>query len=214
MSARFGAAQVVVALAAAAAVAGCSSTPSTSSAPPPSGSASGSGSGSATPGPTATSSAPALPQVCSDVLPLIDLDQALGTPLTGRTDQIEGVPEPKINRTGRITCRFGILTDPRTKKAKPAKIEVGVSTYTDEAAAKDRVESTIVSLRGDGATPHPVTANGVEANVLTGAGVGTFVCATGNRTVVVTLAPKVVPGAKTIDALTKVGELALKNIPR
>jgi hypothetical protein len=207
MFARFGAVRVLVVLAAAAAVAGCSSTSSNSSAPPPS-TASGSGGGSATP------TAPALPQVCSDVLPLIDLDQALGTPLTGRTDQIQGVPEPKINRTGRITCRFGIVTDPRTHKPGAPKIEVGVSTYTDEAAAKDRVESTIVSLRGDGAAPHPVTANGLDANVLTGAGVGTFVVATGNRTIVITLAPRVVPGAKTIDALTKVGELALKNIPQ
>jgi hypothetical protein len=50
--------------------------------------------------------------------------------------------------------------------------------------------------------------------VLTGSGVGTFVAAAGNRTVVITLARGVVPGAKTIDALTKVGELALKNIPQ
>jgi hypothetical protein len=171
MFARFGTARVIAVLAAAA-VAGCSSTPSTSSAPP-SGTASGSGTGSAAPTASATSSAPALPQVCSDVLPLIDLDQALGTPLTGRTDQIQGVPAPKINRTGRVTCRYGIITDPRTHKAGAPKIEVGVSTYTDEAAAKDRVESTIVSLRGDGAAPHPVTANGLAANVLTGAGVGT-----------------------------------------
>jgi hypothetical protein len=203
----------VLLAAAAAALAGCTSS-GNSAAPPPSSTASGSAGASGTPTASATPSAPALPAVCSDVLPLIDLDTALGTPLTGRTEQIQGVAEPKINRTGRITCRFGVLTDPRTKKAGAPKIEVGVSTYTDDAAAKDRVETTIVGLRGDGASPHPVTANGAAATVLTGAGVGTFVAAVGNRTVVITLAPRVVPGVKTVDALTKVGELALKNIPQ
>jgi hypothetical protein len=214
MFARIGVARVGLLLAAAAAaVAGCSSS-GNSAAPPPSGTAAGSASASGTPPTSATPSAPALPAVCSDVLPLIDLDTALGSPLVGRTEQIQGVPEPKINRTGRITCRFGVVTDPRTKKAGAPKIEVGVSTYTDDAAAKDRVETTVVGLRGDGASPHPVKANGLDATVLTGAGVGTFVVATGNRTIVITLAPRVVPGARTIDALTKVGELALKNIPQ
>lgn len=192
--------------------AGCSSSGS-SAAPSGSASPSGttSGSGTATPTPTATPDA--LPASCQSLLPVIDLDEALGVPLVGQTIFIKGVPEPKIKRTGRVTCRFGVTKLPN-KKSSPPKLEVGVSTYSDDAAATQRVESTVTDLRGNGASPTDVQVGGAAAKVLTGAGAATLVVASGNRTVVISLADKVVPAANTVKALTAVGNLAMKNLPQ
>jgi hypothetical protein len=193
------------------AAAGCSSggnsgTPSSSASP------SGSAGASGTPTPTATSTVVALPDSCQGLLPLIDLDEALGVPMIGQTTFIKGVAEPKIKRTGRVTCRYGIVKV--GKKSKPPKLEVGISTYTDEAAATHRVETTVTDLRSSGAAPSDVQVNGVPAKILTvSGGAATMVVGTGSRTVVISLAAKVVKPANTVKVLTAIGTIALKNLP-
>ena len=195
------------------ALAGCSSGGNSGA---PSGSAGPTGtagaSGSATPTPTATSTALALPGSCQSLLPLIDLDDALGVPMIGQTAFIKGVAEPKIKRTGRVTCRYGIVKVGHN--LKPPKLEVGVSTYTDDAAATQRVETTVTDLRSSGATPSDVQINGIPAKILTvSGGSATMVASTGNRTVVISLAEKVVKPADTVKVLTAISTLALKNLP-
>jgi hypothetical protein len=193
------------------AAAGCSSG-GNSGTPSGSGSPSGSGGASGTPTPTATRAAAALPGSCQSLLPLIDLDEALGVPMVGQTTFIKGVAEPKIKRTGRITCRYGIVKV--GGKSKPAKLEVGVSAYTDDAAATQRVESTVTDLRSSGAAPNDVQVNGVSAKILTvSGGAATMVAGTGSRTVVISIAAKVVKPANTVKVLTAIGTIALKNLP-
>jgi hypothetical protein len=193
------------------AAAGCSSSGGShsaapTSAPPPATTASGS------PTPTATSTAAELPGSCQTLLPIIDLDETLGSPLIGQSSYVKGVAEPKIKRTGRITCGFGIVKVGHN--LKPPKLEVGVSTYSDDAAASDRVESTVADLRGAGDTPNDVTINGTPAKVLVGSnGAGTLVVASGARTVVVSLVEKVVKPADTVKVLSAIGTLILKNMP-
>jgi hypothetical protein len=194
------------------AAAGCSSG-GTSAAPSRSATPSGKATGSGTATPTPTGTAEALPGSCQGLLPVIDLDEALGVPMIGQTVYIQGVPEPKIKRTGRVTCRLGVTKLPN-KKSSPPKLEVGVSTYTDDAAATQRVENTVVSLRSQGARPTDVQVGGLPAKVLTGAGAATLVVATGNRTIVISIADRVVPPANTVKALTAVGNLAMKNLPQ
>jgi hypothetical protein len=209
MSRGYPLALVLVALA----LAGCSSggdSGKSAASASPSGTARASGSGSPTP--TATSTAAPLPGSCQSLLPLIDLDEALGVPMVGQTNYIKGVAEPKIKRTGRVTCRYGIVKVGHN--LKPPKLEVGVSTYTDDAAATQRVETTVTGLRSEGATPTDVQVNGVPAKVLsTSAGGATLVVATGSRTVVMTLAEKVIKPADTVKVLTAIGTIALKNLP-
>lgn len=188
---------------AAALIAGCSS--GGSSAPPP---GTTTASGTTPPSTSATPKPPALPVVCQDLLPLIDLDAALGVPLVGQTVLIKGVAEPKIKRTGRVTCRFGV-----PPKGGAPKLEVGISGYTDETAAKDRVEATVVSLRTAGNKPSPTKVGGLDATLLSGAGPSTLVLSTGPRTIVISLADRVVPIANRAKALVAVGELAVKNLP-
>jgi hypothetical protein len=88
-----------------------------------------------------------------------------------------------------------------------------VSGYTDEAAAKARVEATVISLRTSGSRPAAVKVNGLDATVLNSAGSATLVISIGARTVVITLVDKVVPIANRGKALLAVGELAVKNLP-
>jgi len=198
-----------VTLAAALALAGCSSSGSPAA---PSASASGpaatSGGGSATPSPTAA----ALPETCQGLLPLDDLDTALGTPLIGATIYIGGRAEPGINRTGRVTCRYGVRRLPGNKTSPP-KIEVGVSTYTDTASATKRVRVTVTGLREQGSRPSQVQVGGNPGTVLIGVGPALLVVATGTRTVAVSLYPGLVPGGQTASRLLAVGELAVKNLP-
>jgi hypothetical protein len=193
------------------AVAGCSSGGGSGTASP-SATRSAAATGSGTPTPTPSSTAAALPGSCQTLLPLIDLDDALGTPMVGQTVYIKGVAEPKIKRTGRVTCQYGIVKVGHTNH--PPKLEAGVSTYTDDAAATKRVESTVTDLRSNGDKPTDVTINGVPAKILTATtGSATLVASTGNRTLVITLAEKVVKPADTIKVLTTIGTLALKNMP-
>jgi hypothetical protein len=208
MSRRYLLAPVLAVLAAA----GCSSG-GTSAAPSGSATPSGTASGSGTATPTPTSTAEALPGSCQGLLPVIDLDEALGVPLVGQTVYIKGVAEPKIKRTGRVTCRFGVTKLPNKKSSSP-KLEVGVSTYADDAAATQRVATTVTDLRGQGLRPTDVQVGGRPATVLAGGGGATLVVATGNRTVVITMVDQVVPAANRVKALTAVGNLAMKNLPQ
>jgi hypothetical protein len=211
MSPRVVVAAPIVLVLGTAVLAGCSSKSGGSVASPTSTAPSGSASG--TPSTSASASPPAgLPGTCQDMLPLLDLDQALGVPLIGQTIYIKGVASPKIKRTGRVTCRYGV--GKVGNKTGPAKLEVGVSTYTDETAAQDRVQATVVELRGEGSAPSQVQVNGQPATVLIGRGPATLVLATGTRTIVISLAPRVIQhGNETPKALTAVAELAVKNLP-
>ncbi len=199
----------VLAVLVGAVTAGCSSDDDGGgSAAPASPSASATTSASATPTPTAT--AAALPETCDDALPLLDLDRALGTTLVGRTTYIEGAPDPEINRTGRMTCRYGIPVG----RAGSHRLELSVSTYTDEASAADRVEVTVLSARQQGSRSAEVRVGGEQGFLLTRGGIRpTLVVASGTRTVALTVANGVLTNAQTQPALVRVAEVVLTNLP-
>jgi hypothetical protein len=189
-------------------LAGCTRSSTTPSQTP---SATGSGSGSATPTPTPRPSAAPLPDSCSEILPILDLDDALGTPLVGRNAYIRGVPEPKINRLGRVTCRYGLRPLPHNKTSPP-RLEVGVSVYTDAGSAAKRVESTVTAARSEGASPRQVQVGETPATALLGPR-PLIVFAVDTRTVAITFGHLLVRGDPT-KALVAVAQLALKNLSR
>lgn len=168
---------------------------------PASGSASGTGSPSASP-----TSAAALPTGCASMLPFTDLDRALGRPLFGRTVFTEGVPEPKIGRTGRVTCGYGLPADGRGGPP----VEVGVSTYTDVESATARVQATISQLRSAGAVQTEATVSGLPASVLRSSTAFTLVLAQGSRTVAVTLQRRL--GGSSERTTTAVAERVVENL--
>jgi hypothetical protein len=164
--------------------------------------------------PTATSSAtsptptptPNLPAGCDQLLPFTDLDQALGRPLFGQSRYVVGVAEPKIGRTGRVTCQFGLAANGRG----PALLEVGVSTYKDADSATDRIAATVAALRANATSQKTAAVAGQDATMLGTKTDYNLVVAQGDRTVAVTLSRKL-KGVKLDNAAVAVAERVLAN---
>jgi hypothetical protein len=160
-------------------------------------------SGSATPSATPT---PSLPGGCDQLLPFTDLDHALGRPLFGQSRYVLGVAEPKIGRTGRVTCQYGLAADGRG----PAQLEVGVSTYKDADSATDRIAATVAALRANATSQKTASVAGQEATTIGTKTDYNLVVAQGDRTVAVTLSRKLT-GVKLDSAAIAVAERVLAN---
>jgi hypothetical protein len=117
------------------------------------------------------------------MLPFTDLDRALGRPLFGRTVFTQGVAQPSIGRTGRVTCGYGV---PASGRGTPP-VEVGVSTYKDVESATSRVEATVSQLRSIGAGQIQATVSGLPATALSTGTSFTVLLAQGARTIAVTV---------------------------
>jgi hypothetical protein len=157
----------------------------------------------ASPTPTPT---PNLPGGCDQLLPFTDLDQALGRPLFGQSRYVVGVAEPKIGRTGRVTCQFGVAANGRG----PALLEVGVSTYKDADSATDRIAATVAALRANATSQKTASVAGQDATMIGTKTEYNLVVAQGNRTVAVTLSRKLT-GVKLDKAAVGVAERVLAN---
>lgn len=142
-------------------------------------------------GPTTTTAATrTLPTDCGALLPTAQIDLVLGRPLVGRVQAITGVPEPKIKRLERFTCRYG-LPPPPLPPNFAIPLEVSVSRYADEASATERIADTVEAERARGAAPSTVPVGPVEGTVLVAADRRLVVAVNGPVTVAVTLAPGV-----------------------
>lgn len=132
----------------------------------------------------APSSAPpaAPPKSCASVAQASDVDGIVGHQLAGSMNQIVGVPMPKINRTGRLDCYYGI---PAGKPVTAAAVSIGISGYTDAPSARRRVSQTVNSARDAGATTSDVRVGSTDAVLLAGPATLELVLSSGNLTVVV-----------------------------
>ncbi|HYU86443.1 MAG TPA: hypothetical protein VEK80_16690 [Kribbellaceae bacterium] len=193
-------------------VAGCGQksngdgTPGTSAGP--SGTASGGPSGSATP--SASAAPAALPDGCGEVLSLDEIDSAVGRPVSGQTIYIKGKAEPKINRIGRVTCRYGVR---KVGNRTVVPLEVGVSSYSDEGSATSRIEFTVNDQRSHGATPIEVTLGDTKGTALLAAASALLIFAKGTTTVAISITKDVATGDKAKDTLTKLGTAVVGHLP-
>jgi len=132
---------------------------------------------------------------CDSLLPLWDIEQALGRGFSGRTGFIVGLPERNIGRTAYLNCRYGIAPTLSAGTSQPLS-EIGVSLYRTAAQAQERVRDTVFDYLGNGAAQSSHTVAGYRAVLLTG-GTGPgydaplLVLAAGQRTIAVSLAPRV-----------------------
>jgi hypothetical protein len=197
-------------------LAGCSkkSDSNPQSAPSPSSSASASGTpgGSATPSPSGSAAPATLPETCADVLTLDELDAAAGKPMPGQTLYIKGQAEPKIKRTGRVTCRYGVHKGLHTPVFP---LEIGVSAYSDAESATNRIQFTINDQRNQGATPTEITlGDNVKGTLLISANASLAVFAKGTATVAITLAKDSgISGGAAKDPLTKIATAVAAHLP-
>jgi len=205
-----GAAAVVFA----ACVTGCTSDakrapkPSTSAKPtltPPS---------STTPSSTPSSAARALAGDCSTILPLDQVETALGKPVVGRTAFIVNIPDPKVGQLARVNCRYGIGKSVKRGNqtvVPPPKIEVSVSLYSTEQEATGRVADTVAAWRDNGARQVEVVVGPDHGTLLIGYGAPLLVVAHGQRTAAVTVQATLLVGKDAGMVMGKIASTAISN---
>lgn len=173
------------------------------------------------PSPRASASAAAaeLPDSCAAMLALTELDAALGAGLPGTVSFVLGEPLPDIGRTGRITCGFGVTAAPTAAPTAgpsaaptagpsgvsvPPLLEISISSYTDVAAAADRIDVTRADRQTAGDQVQPVEVAELAGVALTGVTATTLVVADGTWTYSLTLQRAVVPDEETVPRLVAV----------
>jgi hypothetical protein len=171
---------------------------------------SGPASGSASATPTGSTAPPVLPDSCGSVLSLDDLDTALGHPLLGRTVYIKGQAEPKINRTGRVTCRYGVR---KVGNKTVVPLEVGISAYADAGSAQSRLAFTVDDQRSQGAAPTDVTLGEAKGTALVLPASALLILGKGSTTVAISITRDVAAGNAARDMLTKLGTVVVSHLP-
>jgi hypothetical protein len=165
-------------------VAGCGGTPPQPAPSVPTFDATSATVPSTTPAPPTST----LPADCGGLLPTARIDLVLGRPLVGRIQAITGVPEPKIKRLERFTCRYGLPEGPLPSGA-PIPLEISVSKYADEASAAERLAATVEAERARGAAPGEVPTGPVQGTVLVTPDRRLLIAAHGPVTVAISMAP-------------------------
>lgn len=187
-------------------LAGCTAGSDDDPAAPTSTSSTSPTSSAANPSVAPTSAPPvALPNTCAGLLPLTELDGALGTGLPGAVSYVRGQPIPDIGRTDRITCGFGVVTG-EDGVAQPPLLEISLAAYSDPAAAADRVAVTTAGGQTAGDRVAAVNVADLPAVALTGVTSTTLVFAEQTLTYSLTLLRAVVPEEQTVDRLVAVAE--------
>ncbi|MPQ99209.1 hypothetical protein GB931_15040 [Modestobacter sp. I12A-02628] len=173
-----------------------------------------------------TSAAPpyALPDSCNARLTVAQIEDGFGSSLAGGTSYVVGEPEPGIGRTGRVTCAFGTTPATDTAPAGPPLLELSVFTYTDAAAAADRVRATVeaqavqgvrsdaVPLAGCAGAPGEPTG---RATVLSSASDVTALCTVQSRTYALTFSAAVFgPDGTSPVAVRLLGTVVANDAPQ
>jgi hypothetical protein len=169
---------------------------------------------STTPSAPPSTAARALAGDCSTILPLDQVETALGKPVVGHTAFIVNIPEPKIGQLARVNCRYGIGTS--VKKGKrtivpPPKVEVSVSLYSTDQQASARVADTVAAWRDNGARQIDVLVGPDDGTLLIGYGEPLLVVAHGQRTAAVTVQATMLAGKDAGAVMGKIAATAITN---
>jgi hypothetical protein len=144
--------------------------------------------------PTTTPADGPIPQFCDEVIPFTDVVRIVAVPISGGSSRTYATDfSAESGRTARLTCQYGIRPKPARGDATPPQVEISLSSYVDAAAASARLEDTVGSARTSGQQVEAQAATNHQGFLLVDAKDITYVAAVGDRTVVVTLARKVVP---------------------
>ncbi|HET9139648.1 hypothetical protein [Actinophytocola sp.] len=156
-------------------------------------------------GPSTSRQDRAVPKTCGGVASLTEVTDLLGTAVTGQTLPIVGVPEPKIGRTARIDCYYGV---PDGQPVSAAAVWIALASYTDRPAAQRRMTSTVETEREAGAKAVDVSVGPDRGVLLTGT-TRTLVATRGANTVVVTVAPTLIAEDQAPSLLARLADRAL-----
>jgi hypothetical protein len=146
---------------------------------------------------------------CTSLLPLPDVEDALGRQLNGKTAFVVGVQEKSIGRLAYLNCRYGL------NGATP-QVEIGVSLYVSAAQATRRLSGTVGDYRANGASRTPLTVGGYPGALLVGGtgpnyNVPLLVVSAGQRTVAVSVAAALTSDADRQSRMSAVATLAIRR---
>jgi hypothetical protein len=145
---------------------------------------------------TTTPASGPIPEFCDEVIPFTDVVRIVAVPIGGGSSRTYATDfSPESGRTARLTCQYGVQPSPAGGAAPPPQVEISLSRYVDAAAASARLEDTVGSARSSGQQVEAQAATNHQAYLLTDAEGISYVAAIGDRTLVITLARKVVPAA-------------------
>jgi hypothetical protein len=134
-----------------------------------------------------------IPEFCDEVIPFTDVVRIVAVPIRGGSSRTYATDfSAESGRTARLTCEYGVPPSPARGKAPPPQVEISLSSYVDATAASARLEDTVGSARSAGQRVEAQAVTGHEGFLLADTEDITYVAAVGDRTLVITLARKVV----------------------
>jgi hypothetical protein len=138
-----------------------------------------------------------------------EVSDILNAAVTGQTLPVVGVPEPKIGRTARLDCYYGV---PDGQGVAAATVSIGLAGYADAGAARRRMTSTVESERDSGAKASEVQV-GSDKGILLNGTKRTLVATRGKNTVVVSVVKDLVPDEQAGTLLATLADRALSGRP-
>jgi hypothetical protein len=169
---------------------------------------------SATPSASPSTVARKLAGDCSTILPLDQVETALGKPVVGHTAFIVNIPDPKIGQLTRVNCRYGVgksVKKGTRTVVPPPKVEVSVSLYSTDKQAADRVSETVAAWRDNGARQIDVLVGPDHGTLLIGYGEPLLVVAHGQRTAAVNVQATLLVGKDVGAVMGKIATIAISN---
>jgi hypothetical protein len=154
----------------------------------------------------ASAVATAVPKSCSVIAAAADVDQVVGHQLVGSMNQVVGIPQPAINRTGRLDCYYGI---PAGQPLTAGVVSIGIASYTDPQSAQHRTTLTVNSARNAGATTSDVQVGSDHAVLVAGAQTQELVLSVGNLTILISANNGVFAAGTVGPQLVKLAQRAL-----
>jgi hypothetical protein len=146
-----------------------------------------------------------VPKTCGGVATVDEVTNILQVAVTGQTLPVVAIPDPKIGRTARIDCYYGV---PSGQPYTAAPVSIGIASYTDEAAARKRMNSTIADEKDKGGKANDVPV-GPDRGVLLNSTKRTLVAVRGNNTVVVSVVLDLIPEAQAGSLIGRLADHAL-----
>ncbi|WP_253778110.1 hypothetical protein [Goodfellowiella coeruleoviolacea] len=143
---------------------------------------------------------------CADVADPEAVDEAVGQQLPGSATHIIGIPEPKIGRTAKLDCYFGI---PDGQGLTEAAVLIGLATYADAATAQERYQISLDAERADGAAVTETKVGNQTGMLLSASGTQTLIGTLGKTSYLVTVKKGLVPDDRMTGVLVKLAQHAL-----
>ncbi|NUT94358.1 MAG: hypothetical protein HOY78_20280 [Saccharothrix sp.] len=140
-----------------------------------------------------------MPEDCELIVPVDRVNEILGRKMEGELKQIIGIPQESIARTAKIDCYHDV---PKGKDIGDSPLIIGLSTYSDDASAKERVTESVDAEKKDGGQATEVDVTKHKAQYVTTGAERLLVGSLGKTTYVMRAKAGYLPDDKAKDILT------------